>query len=505
MYTILLTDDEDSVLEILKASINWQELGVDTLLTASDGQAALDLFEQRQIDLLVTDIRMPRMDGLELIRQVRKLSPETHCILLTAYGEFEYAKQAISLGVENYLLKPVAKEEVEQNIRNALNNIYKNRHSSEKLLLENTLRRWVGGAISDEELSDRATVLGINLYQRFYCVVCLVKKKRGSMAVLRAACVEVLQKEYDVSHFWDEKGRYVIILGGSVLEREVLAGKVTELVKKTGTESIAAVAIGTPVTQADHVRLSYQAACESIELADLQNSGVILPGSAHTQSPDADLLAEEICILFYIRDGESRNNGFRHLAHKLGKNVPVQEIFARLAQGCLYILVNEFPGEEGLQARVYHDAAPDSWPAQPEDTEEAVLNFLQAVYEIFSDCFAKYTPVVQRTILYIRDGVLSGESVSLKEFCGQNGMNPAYLGHTFKAETGTFFNDYLTRCRVERAIILLCNPQRMIKDIAEEVGFAYTSYFVKCFRDQKGVSPAKYRQDLLDHSAQRGM
>ena len=116
MYTVLLVDDEEKILEVMKVRIGWQELGVDKLLTASDGQAALEDFEQQRIDLLVTDIRMPRMDGLELIEKVRSLYPDTHCILLTAYGEFEYARRAIQLGVENYLLKPVADVEMEQTI-----------------------------------------------------------------------------------------------------------------------------------------------------------------------------------------------------------------------------------------------------------------------------------------------------------------------------------------------------------------------------------------------------
>lgn len=147
MYTVLLVDDEEKILEVMKVRIGWQELGVDKLLTASDGQAALEYFEQQRIDLLVTDIRMPRMDGLELIEKVRSLYPDTHCILLTAYGEFEYAHRAIQLGVENYLLKPVADVEMEQTIQKALDNIYNRRKNSRDLLRENTLNRWVSGSI----------------------------------------------------------------------------------------------------------------------------------------------------------------------------------------------------------------------------------------------------------------------------------------------------------------------------------------------------------------------
>ena len=283
MYTVLLADDEENVLEVLKSSIAWQELGVDTLLTAPDGQAALELFEKEPIDLLVTDIRMPRMDGLELIRNVRERYPDAHCILLTAYGEFEYAQQAIRLGVENYLLKPVAKEEFEQNVQNALENIYRKRHSSESLLRENTLRRWLAGTIGEEELSERATVLGLNLYRMYYCVVCLQRKGSDSLADLRSACVAELSREQDVNTVWDEKGRFVLILGGRHIDTAALGAQIEKLAAEHSAAEAVAVAIGTPVNQASELHDSYRSACDAITLASQTNRRIILPQAADMQ------------------------------------------------------------------------------------------------------------------------------------------------------------------------------------------------------------------------------
>ena len=161
------------------------------------------------------------------------------------------------------------------------------------------------------------------------------------------------------------------------------------------------------------------------------------------------------------------------------------------------MLAEEFPLVENLQEKVYRVVPPEQ-EITGNEFETQIVTALQAVYTVFAQNFALFSPIVQRTIQYIRNGVLSGQSVSLKEFCAQFGMNPAYLGHTFKGETGLFFNDYLTYCRIERAVVLLRNPNRMVKDIAEEVGFTYTSCFVKCFRERKGVSPAKYRQEMLE-------
>ena len=499
MYTVLLADDEDSVLDILKNSISWQELGVDSLLTAADGRIALDLFEQQRIDLLVTDIRMPRLSGIELISAVRQLYPDTHCILLTAYSEFDYAKEAIRLGVENYLLKPVAKEEVEQTVRNALNNLYQKRRNSETLLHENILRRWAGGMIGSEELSERAAVFGINLYRSAYCAVLVVKKTRVSIAAFRSACVEALSRTYDVNRFWDEKGRYVMVLGGKAVEPAGVETTLAALAESTGLQGAVAVAIGAPVAEADLLHLSYQAACDAIELADLAGSAVVIPKPADAQGFDADLLAEEILALYNEPDAEDRLNGFKHLAGKLYKqtaNKPAKAVLDRLLRGCIHVLLKSFPQENGLRESMYRHG---DTPAALNDKElfaRAAIALLQKGYGLFSDCFQRFSPIVQVAVHYVRGCILNGDGVSIKEFCAKNGMNPAYLGHLFKKETGLFFNDYLMQCRIDRSVVMLRNPNRKVKDIAQEIGFASTSYFVKCFREYKGVPPAKYRLEL---------
>ena len=498
MYTILIVDDEESVLEVLRTSIGWQELGVGTLLSAMDGIAALEQFERCRIDLLIADIRMPRMDGMELIDRVRKLSPDTRCILLTAYGEFEYAQAAIRLGVENYLLKPIVKEEIEQTVRNALDNIYQKRGSSDHLLQENILRRWTAGTIGEEELTERANVLGFNLYQPAYCVLCMAKKGDFSTALFRAACIEALEVQYDVYGFWDDKGRYLLILGGKEIDTAELEKKVRAAAEKTGALEKMAVAFGVPVNEADSLHISCQMAVDTLELADLRREEAILPVQNTGTNYLADLLAGEIRTLFYEQSEEYRKNGFGHMAARLcGKQRWKTDYGICLVRACIQVLVEEFSLRSGLPEKIYREAAPAAWPDAPEQAGKEIVAFLDRGWGIFSACLESYSPIVQRTIRHIRGMVLAGEQVSLKELCTRIGMNPAYLGHVFKEETGLFFNDYLNQCRMERSIVLMRNPNRKIGEIAETVGFSYASYYVKCFRNYRGVSPSVYRQGLL--------
>ena len=101
MYNALIVDDEKSILENIQKAIPWEELGIETVFTAQNGSDALSLLEAYHIDLLISDIRMPGMDGLTLLKHVRAVYPNIRCILLSAYGEFEYARTALTLGIEN--------------------------------------------------------------------------------------------------------------------------------------------------------------------------------------------------------------------------------------------------------------------------------------------------------------------------------------------------------------------------------------------------------------------
>lgn len=198
MYTVLLVDDEKSVTQSLKKAIPWATLGVESVFTAGDGLQAMGLLSNVPIDLLITDIRMPHMDGLTLLKTVRMQYPNIHCILLTAYGEFEYAMQAMKLGVDNYLLKPIHMQELTETIENALDNIYIKRKNMETLFRENILRRWITGSISADELGERSVLIDINIYQTAYCVIAMRKQlKSVSLSAFSQACVQQFPSELE--------------------------------------------------------------------------------------------------------------------------------------------------------------------------------------------------------------------------------------------------------------------------------------------------------------------
>lgn len=270
MYTVLLADDERAVIESLKSEIPWENLGVKTIYTAADGNQALELLHTYPVDLLITDIRMPHLDGLELLSILRKENSQIHCILLTAYGEFEYAKQAFSLGVENYLLKPMQTDELTLSVENALENLYANRMSRAELFRENILRRWILGTISSDELGEKTIYLDINIYQKEYCI--LAMKKTSSLISLHTltnTIFEPLSHMLEYCTVWDNDGHFLILIGARKISIDQIQASINEAVSDYKAKILPRIALGCVVSDRMQLHSSYEQACFLIDKSDI--------------------------------------------------------------------------------------------------------------------------------------------------------------------------------------------------------------------------------------------
>lgn len=508
MYTILLADDEASVLDSLISSIPWSQFGIDTILTAQDGVQALNQFAAQRIDLLITDIKMPGMDGMELLNRVRKCYPSTHCILLTAYGEFEYAREAVKLGVENYLLKPLQIAEIEETINKALDNIYTNRENSKLLFRNNILLRWVTGSISSEELSERAALLNINIYLSGYCVFCFKKRQKlVSLTAFVTQCRNRLSQmegfsSLELHSFWDDKGRYVVIAGGRKIIAEDIITEFRNTAESLGIASCLALSAGQTVQESDAVAESYQTACGLIETADFSADDMVILTAAQFPEREDEYLIKELLSLYHETDTQVRSDGFGALADSLSAQSGKKEtgaILSNTSAGLIHMLLLEFPNQPDIQEQLNHRIHLFSQMYSREDLAMAITELLEYGYVLFRYYFEQLSPVIQSALGYIHRHY--ADSLSIKEFCVKNKMSTAYLGYLFKKETGMFFNNYLTQYRICCSIELLRDTDTRISDIARQVGFSSTSYYISCFKKQTGLSPIKYR---ITQSEQEG-
>lgn len=491
MYSVMLVDDEQAVLDTLSATIQWEILGIDHIFTATDGTRALEQLKENTIDLLITDIKMPGMDGLTLLSKVRTLYPYIRCILLTAYGEFDYARKALELGVENYLLKPFQQNELEKNIEKALDNIYINRVNDAKLFLHNILMRWVLGDISMEELSERAPLLHINIYLRQY--TCLVFRKLSdcSLHVLGNYLKEYSAKGQEFYDVWDNRGQYILICAAASLDPVKLSGQVREAMEALKMEHTFLCSVGTIANGGENLPTSYRQAQELLDTADTVScqDTILLPGLPADAFRDS--LSQRLDVLFHIEDSELRQAGYRQFLEKLSfQTSDLSSLLPALLHSLYYLFENQFPGctqaHTQLKQRIHL-----TFVSSGENKEELLTDLLEYSYLLFQYHFEQLSPVIQHAISYIHMHYSS--SLSIKEFCAKNKMNTSYFGFLFKKETGMFFNNYLTQYRVCCSLRLLEDTQMQISEISEAVGFSSSNYYISCFKKQTGLSPVKYR------------
>ena len=289
MYHVLLADDEKNITQWLSESIPWANLGVDEVYTAGDGLQALDILQgPHLIDLLITDIRMPKMDGITLLKAVRRQYPDIHCILLTAYGEFEYAMEAMKLGVDNYLMKPIQPEELTETIENALDNIYIRRKNMSTLFQENILRRWITGNICSDELGERAVLIHINIYQPRYCIIAMRKNDSSvSLSAFGQECSAAFPEGLETFCVWDNSDHFILLIGGREIAPDQLKQCMEGVASRYRLSDHVLIAVGPVVHDRMEVPSSYKAACSVLDNKETgaRKSGIFCFGTEKQKPP----------------------------------------------------------------------------------------------------------------------------------------------------------------------------------------------------------------------------
>ena len=167
MYRVMLVDDEPYLLRGLEHTIDWGAYGLEIAAEAPDGFKALAFLETNQVDILFTDIKMPGMTGIELLKKVKKTSPQIKCVVFSGYNDFEYVKEAVKLGIENYLLKPIDEDELCATIEGIIEKLEYEAYvkadleNASRVLRDNLLIRWVSGNIGVDELKEKSSFIGI--------------------------------------------------------------------------------------------------------------------------------------------------------------------------------------------------------------------------------------------------------------------------------------------------------------------------------------------------------
>ncbi|WP_236354892.1 response regulator [Konateibacter massiliensis] len=530
-----MVEDEIVVREGIKNNIDWEREGFEFVGEASDGELAYPMIRNLKPDILITDIKMPFMDGLELSKMVKKEYPSIKIIILSGYNEFEYAKQAIQIGVTDYLLKPISSVKLMEAIGKVRDMIAK--EAEEKKLLElykkemeekvvhekkNFFFEIIQNKLSLPQMIEKGDRLGIDLAAGAYSILLLKISVRGSSFEYSANLIKareelniLLQNNSEVIEFECENEIIAVILKAKNEEaletlRSKYHDKILEILEeKPELEYFGG--IGSIVLRISELQDSYYIANKAFSARYFTKTNQILKGdklikwntyshdSIDMQAIDAEKMNKAFLERF-MKNGSKEEIAnfveeyFVSSGHKNMKSI----LFRQYAILNIYFCVVSF-----LESIGYSKEKVVKEMEGFQDLDEIIASVETSktyMEKLFYQAFClrdaaarqRYGDVLKTAKEYIEENYHK-EDISLNTVASIVNISPTYFSAIFSQEMGQTFIEFLTETRMDKAKELLMCSNKKTTEIGFEVGYKDSHYFSYIFKKTQQCTPKEYR------------
>lgn len=492
MYKVLLVDDEYMILEGLKRLIEWETLGFQVVGTADNGQEALDFIRQNEVDLVVTDVNMPGKTGIELVEQAQLEGHHFKFVILSGYQEFEFVKAGLKLGAENYLLKPVNKEELMSTVEKVVSDISdaKNQDLSDKFLYEHILQRWVTDDIDYLELKKVLGQLGIVLNGPKFTVLVIELSEQLEDQIITLA-IEKGQKLY---YLTPDKNYFILIVEGDSSELADVVNELSRLV----TKGDSFLGIGEPVVDINDVYLSFNHAFYAVGLKDFYKSDNIpkdkeLYINEGKVSYVLNLDFSNFTKALLIRNTETIKNEITAILEQLREEMVSPEYVKHIV---FLLFMDIYRQYETLDESFHFQYSKQISEADSfNELEKLLFEALKVTKKTKGS--RRYSSNVEMVLKIIHTRY--HENLSLKQVSEELYLNVMYLGQLFKKETQKSFSQYLNHYRIKQAQNMLIHSNMNVNEIAYKVGYTSSGYFYKNFKSICGISPSDFREEFINN------
>lgn len=490
MYKLYLLDDEPFILEGLKYIIDWEEYGFDVVGTSSNGEDGFNFIKNEDIDLIITDIMMPKMTGLELISNLKKINHNAKFIVLSAFQEFQYAKEAISMGAENYLTKPIDEDELIQTIEGVKKKIEKIKLEKvdTKIFKNDLILKLICNKNNDGVL-DRLRLEGVNLNYKNLCVVILEFAEGGNINNNILNHIDNLNYEYCVNL----QNQILIIMDKESINKDTLRNLKDDFSSITNEQIY--ISRGKYVDSIDNLNCSYQSA------KDIHEYKLVYPNISWIREyKEKSYNLENIDYidfnhlkkLLLNKDNKESLNYIESIFSKLKKdeNLTVKQIKTKSIEVFLnvYNYFNDSKIIKGLD--LYLEKVINS--VNLDQIQVELNNMIKHRQSKLEETDDSISPIILKLLRNIEKNY--SKDLNLKEISETYNINSIYLGQLFQKETGILFSDYLNNFRVNKAKNLLVETSLKAAEIGELVGYANKNYFYRKFKDIVGITPSEWRK-----------
>jgi two-component system response regulator YesN len=532
MYNVMIVDDEPVIRKGLRCFIDWGALQCEVLCEASNGMEAVDMLSHHDIDIMVTDIRMPGMDGLALAEYVHRNQPQTKVIILTAFADFSYAQTAIQYEVVDFVVKTNPTEKIPGAIEKAARILEKEREQKQKLIQlesrindnlseisEKFLKEAVDGLISDEaSLLSRSRELGLQV-ENYFGVHLEIKDTLGPHAYAGGAQThDHHQFLASIRQFlalaFGERPSYIMAMDKNTLLAIVSMGRGNAAANTqtllTICNEILAMAenfrryqlnIGISLMHRDALTLplAYREAKEALQGSFYSDNDVAVyrPPASQTPTPGASPHHAAEQIAEYLQHGQS-DPAICQLERLLESYRSTKEPIENVKVACLLIASYCFrllgasqpfaPEQEESQSAVYKQIQESkSIQLLADILKRLILSCSRAV--AYNDKQPNY--IVIECQKYIKEHY--NRNLNLQLIADHIHINSSYLSRLYKKVTGESIIDAINKYRIEMAKKLLRNPASKVFEVAEAVGIETPAYFTHVFSKYTGMSPKEYK------------
>lgn len=523
-YNILLVDDEADVLQAMKRKIDWEALGFCMAGTAENGQEAMELAEQMHIDVVLTDIKMPFMDGLTLCKKLKDNYRNMKVVIYSGFDDFEFAREAIHLEAEEYLLKPISAKDLEnvfRKIKESLDKEFAERRNVDKLreyyqrslpsMQEQLFISILEGRVTEEKASALLQVYEMNLEANCYIATILKAdvKDNGMIQLINLSLKDMVE-----DYLKGQMGFYscmyldriiIVFMMDSGQEITNVLYHLQQIIKM-GSRMLdvnITASAGQMCEELLSVASSYQEAQNAMEYrAILGGTNQVIYINDIEPSPEDSVSLQEFDYQDILRavklgDGEETDRAIRKFIENL-RNKAVTPNQYQIA--CMELLTEftKIGRSYKLGTREIFEADTIPWQeiyqfSSLDELEQwlrqVCTNLRRKLRHERSDSTMKLTEKAKEYIeAHYKESDLSADTL-----CRYLNVSNAYFSTIFKREVGRGFSAYLTKVRLEHAVELLMTTEDKTYVIAEAVGYMEPNYFSYVFKKEYGISPSKYR------------
>lgn len=543
MLKIFLAEDEVVVRETIKRMIPWEELGFELVGEAADGEMALPLLLRQQPNLLITDIKMPFMDGLTLARLAKKEIPGLKVVILSGYDDFNYAKQAIGIGVEDYLLKPITKNalierlseirsryEHEKTQKEYYEKFQREMQAYEKNSSRDFFEALVGGSMDMMEVYKRAEKLGLDIVAEAYNVLIFTMNcdedfsgQRDEYSSWEAESLELLENFFaghsSAMLFRSNIFSYGVLLKGQreTIEENTRAcvDEIRKILSRQDGRREWFLAVGQSVERLSQIQKSYHTASRAFSQRYLYDENILYydemetmehPGgqaetedNAYLQKVDVNALNPAILQKF-LSNGlqEETENFVKDYFYAIGQEPMESLVFRNYVILNVRFSVISFIKGLGCDTNEMESADTEEVLAESGKNMESAIAYakkmISQAIEIRDQNSGNKNRSILKTAVDFIDSHYMDEEISLNTVANVANVSSNHFSALFSQNMGQTFIEYLTTLRMNKAKELLrCTGMRS-SEIAGEIGYKDAHYFSYLFKKTQGMTPSDYRK-----------